>query len=190
MTKDFNVTLPLSHVLQIGQSSSWSACHWHHQQRGWHWDGIHRQCLPVELIGMNLHMMCDYIKFFTNQLLCAHGHHWHFKTGNLFESMETLSLQGKKLLWETRQWILQKAAWECPRCNKSLPLIPTSSQMHILLHTFILTYFCPPFAPSGITPLIFFYACKALCKQIADVMNVLSSDKLKNVVQRWLRIYE
>jgi ribonucleoside-diphosphate reductase beta chain len=27
--------------------------------------------LPVEVIGMNLHMMCDYIKFCADHLFCA-----------------------------------------------------------------------------------------------------------------------
>jgi len=51
--------------------------------------------LPVELIGMNLAMMCNYIRFCTNWLLlslrCGH----HYKIGNPFEWMETISLQGK-----------------------------------------------------------------------------------------------
>jgi ribonucleoside-diphosphate reductase subunit M2 len=51
--------------------------------------------LPVELIGMNSSMMCHYIKFCTDCLLCALGCQRHFKTGNLFKWMDMISLQGK-----------------------------------------------------------------------------------------------
>ena len=51
--------------------------------------------LPVELIGMNSVMMCDYIKFCAGRLLLSLGCSRHFNVGNLFEWMETISLQGK-----------------------------------------------------------------------------------------------
>ena len=51
--------------------------------------------LPVELIGMNSTMMCDYIKFCANQLLIALGYQRHYKIGNPFEWMEMISLQEK-----------------------------------------------------------------------------------------------
>jgi ribonucleotide reductase beta subunit family protein with ferritin-like domain len=50
--------------------------------------------LPDELIGMNSSMMCNYIKFYANQLLVTLGCQRHYKTGNRFEWMETISLQG------------------------------------------------------------------------------------------------
>jgi ribonucleoside-diphosphate reductase subunit M2 len=53
------------------------------------------KALPVELIGMNLPMMCDYIKFFADRLLVTLGCQRHYKTGNLFKWMEAISLQGK-----------------------------------------------------------------------------------------------
>jgi ribonucleoside-diphosphate reductase subunit M2 len=43
--------------------------------------------LPVELIGMNSAMMCNYIKFCANQLLLTLGCNRHFKVGNPFEWM-------------------------------------------------------------------------------------------------------
>ena len=52
--------------------------------------------LPVELIGMNSTMMCNYIKFCADRLLLCLGCNRHFKIGNPFEWMETISLQGKK----------------------------------------------------------------------------------------------
>ncbi len=58
--------------------------------------------LPVELIGMNSAMMCDYIKFCANQLLLSLGCNRHYKVGNPFEWMETISLQGKTNFFEKR----------------------------------------------------------------------------------------
>jgi ribonucleoside-diphosphate reductase subunit M2 len=51
--------------------------------------------LPGELIGMNLIMMCNYIKFCTNQLLIALVCSRYYKISNLFEWMEAISLQEK-----------------------------------------------------------------------------------------------
>ncbi len=57
---------------------------------------------PVELIGMNSSMMCNYIKFCANRLLIALGYQRHYKIGNPFEWMEMISLQGKKNFFEKR----------------------------------------------------------------------------------------
>jgi ribonucleoside-diphosphate reductase subunit M2 len=51
--------------------------------------------LPVELIGMNSGMMCNYIRFCADRLLLSLGCGRHYKIGNPFEWMETISLQGK-----------------------------------------------------------------------------------------------
>ncbi len=51
--------------------------------------------LPIELIGMNSAMMCNYIKFCADRLLVTLGCCRHYKTGNPFEWMEMISLQGK-----------------------------------------------------------------------------------------------
>jgi len=48
--------------------------------------------LPVELIGMNSAMMCNYIKFCADRLLIAFGCHCHYKVGNPIKWMETISL--------------------------------------------------------------------------------------------------
>jgi ribonucleoside-diphosphate reductase subunit M2 len=59
--------------------------------------------LPVELIGMNSSMMCDYIKFCADRLLIALGYQRHYKIGNPFEWMvEMISLQGKTKFFEKR----------------------------------------------------------------------------------------
>jgi ribonucleotide reductase beta subunit family protein with ferritin-like domain len=58
--------------------------------------------LPVELIGMNSTMMCNYIKFCANQLLIALGCQRHYKIGNPFDWMEMISIQGKTNFFEKR----------------------------------------------------------------------------------------
>ena len=46
--------------------------------------------LPVELIGINSCMMCDYIKFCADRLLLSLGFNRHYQIGNPFEWMETI----------------------------------------------------------------------------------------------------
>jgi ribonucleoside-diphosphate reductase subunit M2 len=58
--------------------------------------------LSVELIGMNSAMMCNYIKFCADRLLIAFGCGHHYKVGNPFEWMETISLKGKTNFFEKR----------------------------------------------------------------------------------------
>ena len=58
--------------------------------------------LPVELIGMNSGMMCNYIRFYADRLLLSLGCGRHYKIGNPFEWMETISLQGKTNFFEKR----------------------------------------------------------------------------------------
>ena len=53
--------------------------------------------LPVEPIGMNSTMMCNYIKFCADQLLITLGCRRHYKIGIPFKSMEMISLQGKMI---------------------------------------------------------------------------------------------
>ena len=58
--------------------------------------------LPVELIGMNSSMMCDYIKFCADRLLIALGYQKNYNIINPFEWMETISLQGKTNFFKKR----------------------------------------------------------------------------------------
>ena len=51
--------------------------------------------LPVELIGINSGMMCNYIRFCADRILLGLGCDCHYKIGNPFEWMETINLQGK-----------------------------------------------------------------------------------------------
>ncbi len=58
--------------------------------------------LPVELIGMNSTMMCDYIKFCADRLLINLNCNRHYNINNPFEWMEMISLQGKTNFFEKR----------------------------------------------------------------------------------------
>jgi ribonucleoside-diphosphate reductase subunit M2 len=58
--------------------------------------------LPVELIGMNSTLMCDYIKFCADRLLLNLDCNRHYNINNPFEWMETISLQGKTNFFEKR----------------------------------------------------------------------------------------
>lgn len=58
--------------------------------------------LPVELIGMNSGLMCDYIEFCADRLLGALGCTKHYNAVNPFEWMEMISLQGKTNFFEKR----------------------------------------------------------------------------------------
>mmetsp|Transcript_30651 Transcript_30651/g.74023 ORF Transcript_30651/g.74023 Transcript_30651/m.74023 type:complete len:408 (-) Transcript_30651:192-1415(-) len=58
--------------------------------------------LPVELIGMNSKLMCDYIEFCADRLLLALGCEKFYGAVNPFEWMEMISLQGKTNFFEKR----------------------------------------------------------------------------------------
>lgn len=58
--------------------------------------------LPVELIGMNSRLMCQYIEFCADRLLVALNCPKHYNAPNPFEWMEMISLQGKTNFFEKR----------------------------------------------------------------------------------------
>lgn len=58
--------------------------------------------LPVELIGMNSKLMCQYIEFCADRLLHALGCSKYYKAVNPFEWMTMISLQGKTNFFEKR----------------------------------------------------------------------------------------
>lgn len=58
--------------------------------------------LPVELIGMNSKLMCNYIEFCADRLLRALGCNKYYNAVNPFEWMEMISLQGKTNFFEKR----------------------------------------------------------------------------------------
>ena len=61
-----------------------------------------KDALPVELIGMNSSLMCQYIEFCADRLLVALDCPRHYKVVNPFEWMEMISLQGKTNFFEKR----------------------------------------------------------------------------------------
>ena len=65
--------------------------------------------LPVDLIGMNAAMMCQYIEFVADRLLTSLGYHRLFNASNPFDFMELISLQGKTNFFEKRVAEYQKA---------------------------------------------------------------------------------
>lgn len=58
--------------------------------------------LPVELIGMNSSLMCQYIEFCADRLLAELGAERYYNASNPFEWMEMISLQGKTNFFEKR----------------------------------------------------------------------------------------
>ncbi len=78
--------------------------------------------LPVELIGINSCMMCDYIKFCADRLLLSLGCDRHYRIGNPFEWMETISLQGKTNLFEKRVGEYFKSGVGVDRADQSFAL--------------------------------------------------------------------
>ena len=78
--------------------------------------------LPVELIGMNSTMMCNYIKFCADRLLLCLGCDRHFKIGNPFEWMETISLQGKTNFFEKRVGEYSKSGVGVDRADQTFAL--------------------------------------------------------------------
>lgn len=65
--------------------------------------------LPVELIGMNSELMCQYIEFVADRLLVALGHAKMYKAENPFDFMELISLAGKTNFFERRVGEYQRA---------------------------------------------------------------------------------
>jgi ribonucleotide reductase beta subunit family protein with ferritin-like domain len=60
------------------------------------------EALPVNLIGMNGDMMCQYIEFVADHLLCSFGLAKKYNTPNPFDWMEMISLEGKTNFFEKR----------------------------------------------------------------------------------------
>jgi ribonucleoside-diphosphate reductase beta chain len=67
------------------------------------------EALPVNLIGMNADLMCQYIEFVADRLLTELGCHKIYNSTNPFDFMEMISLQGKTNFFEKRVAEYQKA---------------------------------------------------------------------------------
>ena len=78
--------------------------------------------LPVELIGMNSSLMCEYIEFCADRLIPALGCRCHYKVGNPFEWMETISLQGKTNFFKKRVGEYAKSGVGVDRADQTFAL--------------------------------------------------------------------
>lgn len=66
------------------------------------------ESLPVDLIGINSKLMCQYIEFVADRLLVSLNQPKHYNTENPFEWMELISLEGKTNFFERRVGEYQK----------------------------------------------------------------------------------
>ena len=60
------------------------------------------EALPCKLIGMNAKLMSQYIEFVADRLLSQLGYDKIWNTGNPFDFMEMISLEGKTNFFEKR----------------------------------------------------------------------------------------
>src|SRR5256886_7276426 len=66
------------------------------------------EALPVDLIGMNAKLMCQYIEFVADRWIGALGYPKKYNATNPFDFMELISLQGKTNFFEKRVGDYQK----------------------------------------------------------------------------------
>ena len=78
--------------------------------------------LPVNLIGMNAELMCQYIEFVADRLLVALGNSKVYNVENPFPWMEMISLQGKTNFFEKRVGDYQKAGVTSDRSDQVFTL--------------------------------------------------------------------
>lgn len=64
--------------------------------------------LPVELIGMNSRLMCQYIEFVADRLIAELGYSKIYNSKNPFDFMDNISLDGKTNFFEKRVGEYQK----------------------------------------------------------------------------------
>mgnify|MGYP006268493053 CR=1 FL=1 len=77
--------------------------------------------LPVNLIGMNAKLMCQYIEFVADRLLAELGCDKVYNSSNPFDFMEMISLQGKTNFFEKRVGEYQKAGVKQSNENRDQP---------------------------------------------------------------------
>ena len=78
--------------------------------------------LPVNLIGMNEKLMCQYIEFVADRLLVALGNERIYKAENPFPWMDLISLQGKTNFFEKRVGDYQKSGVMADRDKQTFTL--------------------------------------------------------------------
>ena len=72
-------------------------------------DQFHRDGIKVDMIGMNIRMMDDYIRYVADRLLVLFGYDKLFLTSNPFPFMELIGLDTKGNFFETRPTEYQTA---------------------------------------------------------------------------------
>lgn len=77
--------------------------------------------LPVDLIGMNARLMCQYIEFVADRLLGALHCEKYYHVTNPFDFMEMISLQGKTNFFEKRVAEYQKSGVMAGVASKEKP---------------------------------------------------------------------
>jgi len=78
--------------------------------------------LPVNLIGMNADLMCQYIEFVADRLLAQLGNPKVYNVENPFPWMDMISLQGKTNFFEKRVGDYQKAGVTGDRADQVFTL--------------------------------------------------------------------
>lgn len=78
--------------------------------------------LPVNLIGMNAELMCQYIEFVADRLLYELIGQKFYNATNPFDFMELISLQGKTNFFENRVAEYQKAGVMSKKASQSFSL--------------------------------------------------------------------
>lgn len=77
--------------------------------------------LPVDLIGMNARLMCQYIEFVADRLLGALHCEKYYHATNPFDFMEMISLQGKTNFFEKRVAEYQKSGVMAGAASREKP---------------------------------------------------------------------
>lgn len=77
------------------------------------------ESLPVNLIGMNCKLMCEYIEFVADRLLINLGLEKYYNTANPFDFMENISLVGKTNFFDKKESNYQKAFVGIDNANDS-----------------------------------------------------------------------
>ena len=68
-----------------------------------------KDALPVELIGMNSDLMCQYIECVADRLVFCLGYPKIYESENPFDWMDLISLEGKTNFFEKKVGDYQKA---------------------------------------------------------------------------------
>ncbi|MCB0819219.1 MAG: ribonucleotide-diphosphate reductase subunit beta [Bacteroidetes bacterium] len=76
--------------------------------------------IPVQLIGMNAELMCQYIEFVSDRLLVALGYSKIYNAANPFDFMEMISLNGKTNFFEKKVGDYQKAGVMSSKEDKTI----------------------------------------------------------------------